>query len=100
MADIAKLDYLFNKIKEPIVCVKCSHEFLSGQTDSKSLQEYSKIDVGFTERGLQIWCQRHQLNICHINFDGKKLETDFRCCLLYTSPSPRDVEESRMPSSA
>ena len=26
-------------------------------------------------------------------FDGKR-------CLLYTSPSPRDVEESRMPSSA
>ena len=24
----------------------------------------------------------------------------FDCCLLYTSPSPRDVEESRMPSSA
>ena len=24
----------------------------------------------------------------------------FICCLLYTSPSPRDVEESRMPSSA
>ena len=23
-----------------------------------------------------------------------------RYCLLYTSPSPRDVEESRMPSSA
>ena len=25
---------------------------------------------------------------------------DGRDCLLYTSPSPRDVEESRMPSSA
>ena len=24
----------------------------------------------------------------------------FKICLLYTSPSPRDVEESRMPSSA
>ena len=24
----------------------------------------------------------------------------FNACLLYTSPSPRDVEESRMPSSA
>ena len=24
----------------------------------------------------------------------------FYACLLYTSPSPRDVEESRMPSSA
>ena len=26
--------------------------------------------------------------------------TTSRACLLYTSPSPRDVEESRMPSSA
>ena len=25
---------------------------------------------------------------------------EFYTCLLYTSPSPRDVEESRMPSSA
>ena len=25
---------------------------------------------------------------------------EVRTCLLYTSPSPRDVEESRMPSSA
>ena len=25
---------------------------------------------------------------------------EVRSCLLYTSPSPRDVEESRMPSSA
>ena len=28
------------------------------------------------------------------------IETPKRVCLLYTSPSPRDVEESRMPSSA
>ena len=28
------------------------------------------------------------------------LEGDYSTCLLYTSPSPRDVEESRMPSSA
>ena len=26
--------------------------------------------------------------------------TEYNNCLLYTSPSPRDVEESRMPSSA
>ena len=26
--------------------------------------------------------------------------TGYNFCLLYTSPSPRDVEESRMPSSA
>ena len=27
-------------------------------------------------------------------------EKTIKTCLLYTSPSPRDVEESRMPSSA
>ena len=33
--------------------------------------------------------------------DAKILTVDSLCaCLLYTSPSPRDVEESRMPSSA
>ena len=30
---------------------------------------------------------------------GEKKVLDY-LCLLYTSPSPRDVEESRMPSSA
>ena len=33
------------------------------------------------------------------NYDGTVL-TNLTACLLYTSPSPRDVEESRMPSSA
>ena len=31
---------------------------------------------------------------------GDIIESDAWTCLLYTSPSPRDVEESRMPSSA
>ena len=34
-------------------------------------------------------------------FDGSyNSEVQYWTCLLYTSPSPRDVEESRMPSSA
>ena len=31
---------------------------------------------------------------------GEKFCKGGKACLLYTSPSPRDVEESRMPSSA
>ena len=34
---------------------------------------------------------------CLLDNDTKVMST---LCLLYTSPSPRDVEESRMPSSA
>ena len=32
--------------------------------------------------------------------EGMVTSTGSLSCLLYTSPSPRDVEESRMPSSA
>ena len=32
--------------------------------------------------------------------DGLKLKSTYITCLLYTSPSPRDAHESRMPSSA
>ena len=34
------------------------------------------------------------------NNEHKSKHGLYRSCLLYTSPSPRDVEESRMPSSA
>ena len=44
-------------------------------------------------------------DITVVDTDGDRLRDlgdrlDIRTCLLYTSPSPRDVEESRMPSSA
>ena len=38
--------------------------------------------------------------IAKSNDMGKYFHEDFRCCLLYTSPSPRDQRGSRMPSSA
>ena len=54
--------------------------------------------------------QRLGINIDHIatirNARGEghpnilKAAMEVMNCLLYTSPSPRDVEESRMPSSA
>ena len=36
----------------------------------------------------------------HVNITIHTPEATAKSCLLYTSPSPRDVEESRMPSSA
>ena len=49
----------------------------------------------------------YKINI-HAEIDKKRIKVPFpvmgvtenEICLLYTSPSPRDVEESRMPSSA
>ena len=74
-----KLSYLLYNINKPIVCVKCADEFSSGSTDHKSLQLYSNLDVGFTDRGLQIWCRRHKVNVCHLKFEETQTEADFRC---------------------
>ena len=44
---------------------------------------------------------RHPIDFENPDFlNPEKLDAEMRSCLLYTSPSPRDVEESRMPSSA
>ena len=44
-----------------------------------------------------------QLELLRDDFGGfpvDRLEHSLQTCLLYTSPSPRDAHESRMPSSA
>ena len=51
----------------------------TSQTDAGSMRHYSALDVGFTDRGLQVWCRRHQLNVVHVDFAGQALEADFRC---------------------
>ena len=62
-----------------IVCSKCEEEFLAGITDSRTLQDYTKLDVGFTESGFQVWCRRHDTNVVHIDFEERELKADFRC---------------------
>ena len=42
----------------------------------------------------------HQVHIYDINQNNSKFGDEKNICLLYTSPSPRDLSTSRMPSSA
>ena len=55
-----------------------------------------RIDTVTTcARLLDTWTSRDQ-----VEFSKLDLHTPFKGCLLYTSPSPRDRQKSRMPSSA
>ena len=56
---------------------------------------------GGTTEGRQLaeFCAGHGINAC-ISVATEYGAELLPHCLLYTSPSPRDVEESRMPSSA
>ena len=73
------LEVLQNGIEQNIICLKCEAEFLLGSTDSRSLQDYSRLDIGFTSIGVQVWCRRHDVNVVHIDFAGQKPTADFRC---------------------
>ena len=59
-------------------------------TKDKKLSAQFEHTVGITDNGYEIFTT-----------SNKGLDyPPYKICLLYTSPSPRDVEESRMPSSA
>ena len=69
---------LLNDIREPVICETCFKEYETFQNPDIALRDYVKGDVGFTRIGIQVWCQRHNKNICHIDFEGNRPVADFR----------------------
>ena len=74
-----------------------------GEAAQPSIQVDSNLRRWFS-RNLGLWRSRRQYTfsddqVLHLDMN-LKMEAFAHPCLLYTSPSPRDVEESRMPSSA
>lgn len=60
---------LNNEISMFFHCKECLKELPKGE----SPKTYQKIQVGWTQRGLQVWCTRHNMNICHLDFLGQKV---------------------------
>ena len=58
-----------SKIHTFIHCALCCEEVPAGI----SMQEYAMEEVGFTTEGIQVWCLRHNANVCHLDFDGQKM---------------------------
>ena len=63
--------------------------------------------IGVDEAGRGSWAGPLVATACWIDFSNHKLlhsdvndSKKLKSCLLYTSPSPRDRQKSRMPSSA
>ena len=49
----------------------CSH-CLRERPKDISPREYNKLSIGWTLRGLQVWCDRHNCNVVNIDFQGQK----------------------------
>ena len=75
----------------------------ASQTEYNPLFVYGGVGLGKTHLmhaiGNKLLEERPNAKICYVH--SERFVSDMvKACLLYTSPSPRDVEESRMPSSA
>ena len=49
-------------------CKECMSEL----PDDESPMDYQRIQAGWTEQGLEVWCIRHDLKIIHIDFEGQQ----------------------------
>ena len=60
--------FLKNNIVAFLHCKECLKEL----PDGVSPAEWSAHDIGWTEKGLQVWCRRHEANVLHVDFEGHK----------------------------
>ena len=64
-----------NEIGQYLHCKLCFQELQAivqrtGQPTSP--KTYSRYSVGWTPLGLQVWCNRHEVNVAHIWFEGQQ----------------------------
>ena len=62
------------EIEKYIHCVLCVQEWHERNEAGETLPAWwSRIEVGYTKRGWQVWCARHNCNIIHFDFEGRKV---------------------------
>ena len=44
-----------------------------------SPREWALLEVGWTQRGFQVWCQIHEINVVHMDFEGSKHPARMDC---------------------
>lgn len=59
-------------------CRECLNEWTKQVPEAagKSPADYARLSVGFTPIGLQVICNRHDLNVVHIDFEGQQHPSD------------------------
>ena len=50
-------------------CRKCIAELPKGE----SPESFARLSVGWTPKGVQVWCVRHQSNIMNLDFQGQQV---------------------------
>lgn len=63
-----------HQIQQYMHCHLCLQE----KPEDTSPMDWARLSVGFTQQGLQVWCDRHEKNVVHIDFEGQKHPADMQ----------------------
>ena len=61
-----------DNIEQFIHCGLCAVSVPKGE----SPKTYARLSVGWTSAGFQVWCDRHECNVLHVDFEGKQHPAD------------------------
>ena len=89
--------------KTTLIILIIVSQFLNSQSIDGAWERYETNLAGTNERYVAIFSNGFNSSTVYNNIDGEFISTNggsWYLCLLYTSPSPRDLSTSRMPSSA
>jgi hypothetical protein len=56
-------------IRDYLHCGKCCDSIPAGQ----AMKDYERLSIGLTSEGLQVWCERHNVNVIHFDFRGTRI---------------------------
>ena len=80
---------------------RSAQEVLLNGLEKLEYRGYDSAGVALAlESGIHVVKSKGRLEVLRRKLEAENLPESFCGCLLYTSPSPRDTERSRMPSSA
>lgn len=87
--------FLQDGINKHVECKLCAAELPPGV----GMASYSWLAAGFTSKGFQVVCQRHGINVLHLDFQGQVLQgsgnSDPEEYLEISQQAPRILNETR-----
>ena len=65
-----------NEIQMYLHCKECITDF---HNKKYAIGWNRKYAIGWTKVGIQVWCETHNINMIHINFEGQQHPTVTYC---------------------
>jgi len=55
-------------------CAKCLDLWKAGAFPGQAMKDATDLSFGVTQAGFQLWCNRHNCNVLHLDLLGQKVE--------------------------